>query len=1190
VATPQATPKHLTDEELRQQYGIQLASRPQEDVDGKEAKWADIDDDEDDWAPETIEWNDGTKITLPQTDHTAVLAEEQAAAAAKEKQAEAAKSKPPIIKSTTVGPNATVLKLGAATQPKSGGLVLKGVSEKPTLVAKPPSSNQVKSPWASLPPVDKVPPVSINPLNQPSAPRFGQPDLHGFDAMPPRPVHAKEIAADDFSRSSREAANGVPKELFNSQSGRYEPVNETRRGSTIRKEQNYRAPSLLQRPAHNDSSGPAEPSPAFQTSRSGQQEPTQWIRRRTSSNVSGDSGNLGRRTSIGKGFEIPRLVNDVNQPRRGSHYEQSPLNSTLHGTKQGFRDASPVQSHDQSVTSQSPSVAVSQTLSMNNSAVASPQQTHAVPVAPSIPVPAAVETQQDIIAAQKRLMKEKADAAIKRKKEEEAKEEAERKERIRLHMEKIGLVDDKKGKKETAEDLLALAATPKVAQTKEEVERKERIRPRAEKTGLGDDKKGRKETAEETPALSVAPDKFQATQSATPRSPPKPPVPNVSGPPQQYGLMKVHASHPVNATPLTNGLGEPKPSESTPLKAPATSDNEPFPTVGPSTNASELPQASSHLNQPLNEVHILHTSENLQDMATDTKSQPWKGTVQQGPNGYSTWNSTSGMTTHSASGANLWGPPSNHRALGNGDFNTNVQRSQSRQPPVQSHTLSPSPIGTPAPYPGPETTAMPPNVQQKIQPQPESKPRVSDTAAWHNFALATQIEDAKTAHDGYVRNKAEIADLERTGSSRKVDTPLFETAYTKRRKSPPGPRKEETAGIRTPKGVSQPPTLSEAPTSITPHLQHITQDSPDLPSEYRQLVQGTGAHDHLPAEGLYKSQTLPHGAPQVRSRYHELFDQKQRAVSAPVNWGRSRSMSPPPPEALGSLHPVYMAINERPVVNLPGSKLRTGLPRPTVRLPPNPAPASPSPASEAHPPTNKSVTKAEDITERIKGLFHNGKSSPEKKSADVQHFSISKVELPIDQQSASVTLPPRSETELTLGAAAPVVLLDRDVEEVDALFEDRGFGSLPLVHMPTVAPVNAWTPCGAPQSYRIRFTILTDREIMSVPAMLLGLNEAPRGNGFPITIRIGNMLAPKTKKMARVNAYGNPRPKSGNFNKPKPRNGPKSRDSSANQATSKPVPTNSRPSGQFVPNQQTRPAINNNTTTWARRVSGAVQH
>ena len=62
---PPPPPKQFTDEELKQQYGIHLATRLQADEAGKEAKWADIDDDEDDWAPDTVQWMDGTKSTVP---------------------------------------------------------------------------------------------------------------------------------------------------------------------------------------------------------------------------------------------------------------------------------------------------------------------------------------------------------------------------------------------------------------------------------------------------------------------------------------------------------------------------------------------------------------------------------------------------------------------------------------------------------------------------------------------------------------------------------------------------------------------------------------------------------------------------------------------------------------------------------------------------------------------------------------------------------------------------------------------------------------------------------------------------------------------------------------------------------------------------------------------------------------------
>lgn len=33
--------------------------------------WADIDDDDEDWVPGEIQWNDGTKVTIPQVDEPA---------------------------------------------------------------------------------------------------------------------------------------------------------------------------------------------------------------------------------------------------------------------------------------------------------------------------------------------------------------------------------------------------------------------------------------------------------------------------------------------------------------------------------------------------------------------------------------------------------------------------------------------------------------------------------------------------------------------------------------------------------------------------------------------------------------------------------------------------------------------------------------------------------------------------------------------------------------------------------------------------------------------------------------------------------------------------------------------------------------------------------------------------------------
>ncbi|KAJ4379735.1 hypothetical protein N0V86_004917 [Didymella sp. IMI 355093] len=314
---PPPPPKQYTDEELKQQYGIHLATRLPMDEAGKEAKWADIDDDDGDWAPDTLEWADGTKSSVTAVENQpppveeqpkpTILAKPEPTVEPPKPAAPAATSAPPKT-SVTGGPK-TILKPGGHAQAGAGksSLVLKGQPEKPTLVAKPSNGTPAKSPWATLPPVEKVPPVQINPPAQQQAAdrRFPTQDHRAYEPMPPH--HGREIAPDDFNRTWREERGG--RELFNSQNGRYEPVQDTRRGSF--RDSGYRQqpqhPSLLQRPSHD---GPAEPSSAFQTSRSSADMPS-WGRRRTSSNV---SGGPGRRMSFDRrGPEFPSAIVDEEQ-------------------------------------------------------------------------------------------------------------------------------------------------------------------------------------------------------------------------------------------------------------------------------------------------------------------------------------------------------------------------------------------------------------------------------------------------------------------------------------------------------------------------------------------------------------------------------------------------------------------------------------------------------------------------------------------------------------------------------------------------------------------------------------------------------------------------------------------------------------------------------------------------------------
>ena len=420
---PPPPPKQFTDEELKQQYGIHLATRLQADEAGKEAKWADIDDDEDDWAPEAVQWMDGTKSSVTAVETPPPPAEEPKTILKPEPPADLPKPAPttdtPTPKPSVTGGVKTILKPGSHTQPAptKSSLVLKGQPEKPTLVAKP-STTEKKSPWATLPPVEKVPPVQINPpVQQPPPQRFSQRDSYGYDSMPPPP--AKEIAPDDFNRSWRDDRGS--RELFNSQSGRYEPVDGMRRNS-IRDSSFRQQPSVLQRPSQD---GPAEPSAAFQTSRSSVDMPA-WGRRRTSSNVSGDQA---RRMSI---------------DRRAPDMPRGPMNIER-------RDSQSVNGFDPSdpgVSRQPP-----------HAQAASPNTVHAHPVSPygsvassgphDAPTPNAAPPVENPVVVQKRLMADKIERArLKKQQEQEAekKAEAERKERIAKRLAAMGPLPEAKSK------------------------------------------------------------------------------------------------------------------------------------------------------------------------------------------------------------------------------------------------------------------------------------------------------------------------------------------------------------------------------------------------------------------------------------------------------------------------------------------------------------------------------------------------------------------------------------------------------------------------------------------------------------------------------------------------------------------------------------------------------------------------
>ncbi|TGJ84060.1 hypothetical protein E0Z10_g4686 [Xylaria hypoxylon] len=420
--------KKRSDEELKHD-GIHLADRlGPEDLKGQ-SNWADIDDD-DEWAPDTITWTDGTKITLPAAEEAVPSPVIQPATVDKVKKdpipIPIPKPKSPApISSASGSPS---IKHGVLASGK--GLVFKGAPEKPTLVAKPPAPpGPVKSPWAPLPPVEKVHPLVMELPTQVPPSRYPLRDAsNAKSATPPPPT--KEIAADDFSRNYRDGPFNPSRELFNSQSGRYEPVSD-RRGS--RHDIHARQPALLQRQAHNDQQGPAEPSAAFQTSRNSAPEGP-YSRRRGSSNVSGGSGHLAHRIG-GKPHDMPP------PPELGLNQGQALLQHV--GSIPGSAE-SPVSSQTfSSANNQSSQRAHPPTPYQT---LVSPHQAHAVPYQNAYnQEPPQVDP--DWETAQKEYMKQKREEAVRRRLEEELREETAKQARIAEKLKALGPAPERKSAK-----------------------------------------------------------------------------------------------------------------------------------------------------------------------------------------------------------------------------------------------------------------------------------------------------------------------------------------------------------------------------------------------------------------------------------------------------------------------------------------------------------------------------------------------------------------------------------------------------------------------------------------------------------------------------------------------------------------------------------------------------------------------
>ncbi|KAJ9395041.1 hypothetical protein DTO282F9_8029 [Paecilomyces variotii] len=1040
--TQPAPTRHLTDEELKQQYGIHMTSRIQEDGGGTEAKWADIDDDEDDWAPETIEWNDGTKITLTAHAESGTITSQEpkdrkdtkdTAPAPEPSTTVQTTTKSVTTKSTTsVGPNATVLRLGASAerQARNAMAASKGASDKSGLTSKSPAPVPAKSPWAPLPPMEKVSPV-IPPVQPQSSSRLMKRESHVQEAGN-GPLPAKEIAADDFNRSWREGQSNLPRELYNSHSGRYEPVSDTRRGPQ-RSEQPFRAPSVLQRPSHHEQTGPAEPSAAFQTHRASAQETGPWNRRRTSSNVSGGSGSFGRRMSLGR----PDAVSKPGDVRRGSQ-----VNGALE------RSVSPNEIPKRGVSPGHQGAGVWRARTPTNMSYASPGMAPAPQVADSStteqPAAAPQIPQEDPVAMQQRIMKEKTMEARQRRKEQEEREEAERRERIRLKLQALG---------------------PPPSEKEE---------PKAQDSS----------STAKAPAKETAP----ATTAPTTHSPPKPPVPEPTGEPKQYGMMKVH--HPDTVKKLVAASER------------ASDKSMPAPHGRRLPSPAREPKADMSKSNGLRQPHDISPAQPVgahRETLTDEKGPQWRSSL-------SPWVSGPKIGGHPSSDPNPWKPLSSDKTLGNGAFDRNLPGFTGGDHPLRGHLglndqssirsphTNDDRMGAPQPFSGPPGIAqdsmpispLPESVNPVARPGPIAPPssqpaqrqhdltRAGETTAWnnfHNIAAKREAEESERFH-------RELAAMRDDGPS-SIAVSFNETWRQV--------RTGDHVGSRQIVGVSR---TAEAGAPVAP------------------------LHAFDPAVGsLPFSEHHSRAFSSAAGRGSRFFPHQVEQPKPPVvqDRGLSRSPSPPPPEEVSS-HPVYTGNTDRPLVHLP-------TPKPVVKLPPKPtAPQQPptfasmvasSPPVRVVPQPIASTTSWQD---RFNGLFGKKPSTEKKQVLAV----ASATKEPLDVQSqpapAAVSLPQYVESDILRDVGK---VTSKEVEEEEAIFEDREAGSLPVVRVPNMAPPAAWVAALPPSSSKLRSKYLKPMQVHSVEPYNFGFHDKDRSGNIHVIIHFPGNDSTRTVTLPR---------------------------------------------------------------------------
>ena len=674
-------------------------------------------------------------------------------------------------------------------------------------------------------------------------------------------------------------------------------------------------------------------------------------------------------------------------------------------------------------------------------------------------------------------------------------------------MEKMGLpplVEKKESEKVSVEQI-----SKDVKETEEKVTEPKTTKPNEVSTQLSEIK----------PQEAVAP---------APRSPPKPPVPDSSGTPKQYGLMKLHG--PTPPLHLSKGrVSENRSKTVVPVEQTAPVEqngrNEQHipaqqnaPIVQESAGVQEAfteakilpPKANLETGGKSSEVVVAAHSENLVDNKNDNRidnkngnridninqdlfsgprhPKPWKS-IQSEEDAFAGWTGAAGMTTHSSSGGNLWGPPNSYKSLGNGTFDRNVQRPQSRPLAYQENYLPTQPLQPPQPIGPPKHLQRPRESSESNQtsdhaptavaedfqtiptypssdapsshlaPRPDhptqtGKMEVSSSSSQPNLPVQAKsiMNPERTSHpQEYARTTLGAWTTFHITSAKEEQEKRRQAAHEEVLRL----AEEERTGIRRQLEL---PAMNETWRQVkvddrSSHRQ-VVSVARNLTSASGQQVNGdiTNPAYSNPTNSVATAGGTGRGSRFFPSIGQNVPVQEPHALSYSTTY--SRFASPPPPESEN--HPAYFRDHQRPLVNLPISR-----PKPTVRLPPPGVTSLHSPVLPALPSAQAVPLRAAisqplvnnpSWQDRFDGLLGNKKPQPEKKTVHVNEFSATKVPLdvPIAQVSTAVALPPKEEKNAQPKYDGGVT--SKVTEDEEALFENREFGSLPTVLIPAKAP------------------------------------------------------------------------------------------------------------------------------------------